>query len=45
MPKENKYILKCIECGIDFFTEGEKKLYESKGLFMPKKCKEWIKRS
>jgi hypothetical protein len=33
------YLLKCIDCGAGFFTEGEKNFYESKGLSMPKRCK------
>lgn len=32
--------MNCIECGINFFTEGEKEFYKSKGLNMPKRCKE-----
>lgn len=26
----SKYLLKCIDCGVEFFTEGEKDFYESK---------------
>jgi hypothetical protein len=33
------YLLKCIECGDSFFTEGEKIFYKSKGFDMPKRCK------
>ena len=40
MPTEKEYLLKCEECGVDFFTEGEKEFYKSKGLNMPKRCKE-----
>lgn len=37
---QEKYLLKCIECGVDFFTEGgEKEFYKRKGLYMPKRCK------
>ena len=39
MSKDIKYLLKCIECGADFFTEGERNFYNSKGLDMPKRCK------
>lgn len=39
MAEENIYLLKCIECGEGFFTEGEKDFYNSKGLKMPKLCK------
>ena len=39
MPEGKTYLLKCIECGADFFTEGEKSYYKSKGLSMPKRCK------
>lgn len=34
----SNYLLKCMDCGADFFTEGEKNFYESKGLTMPKRC-------
>mgnify|MGYP000946548833 CR=1 FL=1 len=37
---QEKYLLKCVECGVDFFTEGEKEFYKRKGLYMPKRCKE-----
>ena len=40
MSGENIYLLKCIECGADFFTEGERDFYNSRGLVMPKRCKE-----
>ena len=39
MSEEITYLLKCIECGADFFTEGERDFYNSKGLNMPKRCK------
>jgi hypothetical protein len=39
MSEENIYLLKCIECGTDFFTEGERDFYNSRGLNMPKRCK------
>lgn len=39
MAEENIYLLKCIECGEGFFTEGERDFYNSKGLKMPKRCK------
>lgn len=39
MSEEKIYLLKCIECGAEFFTEGEKNFYNSKGLNMPKRCK------
>lgn len=39
MSEEKIYLLKCIECGADFFTEGEREFYNSKGLNMPKRCK------
>lgn len=35
----SKYLLECMDCGVEFFTEGEKKFYDSKGLTMPKRCK------
>ncbi|NMA64692.1 MAG: hypothetical protein GX957_00415, partial [Clostridiaceae bacterium] len=31
--------MKCIDCGADFFTEGERDFYFSKGFEMPKRCK------
>ena len=34
-----KYLLKCMDCGKAFFTEGEKSFYNSKGLTLPKRCK------
>lgn len=37
MPE--KLLLTCIECGKDFFTEGEKKYYEEHKLVLPKHCK------
>lgn len=39
MSVENIHLLKCIECGTDFFTEGERDFYNSRGLNMPKRCK------
>lgn len=39
MSVDKTYLLKCIECGADFFTEGERNFYNSKGLNMPKRCK------
>lgn len=33
------YLLKCMDCGAEFFTEGERNFYESKGLTMPRRCK------
>ena len=39
MAEGNIYLLKCIECGEVFFTEGERDFYNSKGLKMPKRCK------
>lgn len=39
MSQEKEGLLKCIECGVEFFTEGEEKFYKSKGLNMPKRCK------
>ena len=33
------YLFKCIECGAEFFTEGERDFYISKGLDNPKRCK------
>lgn len=39
MVEGNIYLLKCIECGEVFFTEGERDFYNSKGLKMPKRCK------
>lgn len=39
MSEEITFLLKCIECGADFFTEGERDFYKSKGLDMPKRCK------
>lgn len=39
MAEEKIYLLNCIDCGIEFFTEGERKLYNEKGLHMPKRCK------
>lgn len=40
MSQEKEGLLKCLDCGVEFFTEGEKKFYKSKGLNMPKRCKE-----
>lgn len=40
MMYDDKYLYKCIDCGKDFFTEGEKKFYESKQLKIPTRCKE-----
>jgi len=39
MSEEKIYLLKCIECGAEFFTEGERDFYNSKGFNMPKLCK------
>jgi len=39
VAEDTNYLLKCIECGTDFFTEGERGFYISKGLDMPKRCK------
>ena len=39
MSEEKIYLLKCIECSAEFFTEGEKNFYNSKGLNTPKRCK------
>jgi hypothetical protein len=39
VAEKTDYLLKCIDCGADFFTEGEKDFYLSKGLHMPKRCK------
>lgn len=39
MPKGKIYLLKCIVCGAEFFTEGEKGFYNNRGLDMPKRCK------
>lgn len=39
MAEDINYLLKCIECGAGFFTEGERDFYNSKGLHMPKRCK------
>lgn len=39
MSKDTTYLLKCIECGAEFFTEGELDFYKSKDLYTPKRCK------
>jgi len=39
MSDEKIYLLKCIECGAEFFTERERVFYNSKSLNMPKRCK------
>lgn len=39
MSEHTIYLLKCIECGDEFFTQGEQAFYNSKGLAMPKRCK------
>ncbi|NLB91748.1 MAG: hypothetical protein GX786_11095 [Clostridiales bacterium] len=39
MSNAKDFLLKCMECGTDYFTEGEKIFYENKGLTMPKRCK------
>jgi len=39
LAENTSYLLKCIECGADFFTEEERDFYNSKGLHMPKRCK------
>lgn len=33
------YLLNCIECSADFFTEEERDFYKRKSLDMPKRCK------
>lgn len=33
------YLLRCIGCGEEFFAEGERDFYNSKGLNIPKRCK------
>ena len=38
-PVLEKHLLKCVDCGTDFFTEGENEFYISKGLSIPKRCK------
>ena len=37
---EQHFLLKCACCGKSFFTEGEMKFYQSKGLALPKRCRE-----
>jgi hypothetical protein len=39
VAEKTDYLLKCIECGADYFTDGERDFYNSKGLEMPKRCK------
>ena len=39
MAEKTDFLLKCIECGADFFTEGERDFYLNKGLEAPKRCK------
>lgn len=39
MAEKTGHLLKCIECGVDFFTEGERDFYLYKSLDMPKRCK------
>lgn len=39
LAENTSYLLKCIECGADFFTEGKRTFYKSKGLNIPKLCK------
>jgi hypothetical protein len=39
VTENTNFLLKCIECGADYFTEGEQDFYISKGLDMPKRCK------
>ncbi len=34
------FLLKCVVCGKQFFTQGEKDFYISKGLTIPTRCKE-----
>ena len=34
----SEFLLTCGECGRPFFTEGEKRFYESRGLSNPKRC-------
>lgn len=40
MSGDRTYLLKCIECGAEFFTEGERDFYISNGLYMSKRCKD-----
>lgn len=35
----NTLLLKCINCGKPFFTQGEKNFYDEKGLIIPTRCK------
>lgn len=39
MSEKKVYLLKCIDCNAEFFTEGERIFYENKGLSLPKRCK------
>jgi hypothetical protein len=39
VAEDTNFLLKCIDCGADFFTEGERDFYLSKGLHMPKRCR------
>lgn len=39
VAEDTNFLLKCIDCGAAFFTEGERNFYLSKGLQMPKRCK------
>ncbi len=39
MGEESDLLFNCIDCGSDFFTEGERDFYVSKGFEMPKRCK------
>lgn len=38
MENEKVYLLKCVSCNADFFTEGEKNFYKKKKLHTPKRC-------
>lgn len=39
MSKKEKFLLKCADCGADFFTKGEKRFYQTRGLTLSKRCK------
>lgn len=39
VAEDTNFLLKCIDCGAAFFTEGERDFYLSKGFDMPKRCK------
>lgn len=36
---QTNYLLTCVDCGIPFFSEGEKAFYETRQLQLPKRCK------